>query len=335
MTNSPIKELAVIILNWNGIELLKKFLPGAVSHTSGEQVDLIIADNASTDGSVEWIKDNFPDIKVIEFDKNYGFAEGYNKAIGATRYPFTILLNSDVETTPGWWQPLLSFMKDNPEAGAAQPKIKSFHNKEFFEYAGAAGGLLDYFGYPYCRGRLFDSVEIDTGQYDFEATNLCWASGAALCVRTELYERLGGLDTLFFAHMEEIDLCCRMLAAGYKICFIPSSEIFHVGGATLNQGSSTKTYLNFRNNLLLLYKNLPRRKRDKKIFIRQCIDTFAVLMFLAKLDFPNARAVVRAHQDFRKMKKKYPSDSKVPDDFVFPGSNRKIILERFLLNKKN
>lgn len=191
------KKLAVIILNWNGRELLKEFLPAASLHTVEEEADLIVADNGSTDGSADWIRENHPEVKVIEFTKNHGFAEGYNLAIEATRYPYTILLNSDVMVTEGWWRPLLDFMESNPDAGAAQPKIKSYRQPEMFEYAGAAGGYLDRLGYPYCRGRLFDSIEKDEGQYDGPPADVCWASGAALIVRTELYRSIGGLDPLF------------------------------------------------------------------------------------------------------------------------------------------
>ena len=208
------KKLAVIILNWNGVDLLKKFIPTAVKYTSGPEVDLIVADNGSTDGSIEWLQKEYPSLSLIKFTENYGFAEGYNRAIELTHYPFTILLNSDVEVTENWWQPLLAFMEQNPKVGAVQPKIKSYQNKEYFEYAGAAGGYLDSLGYPYCRGRILDKLEKDTGQYDGVPADVCWASGASLCVRTDLYLKLGGLDPSFFAHMEEIDLCCRMLAAG-------------------------------------------------------------------------------------------------------------------------
>lgn len=328
------KRLAVIILNWNGEELLRKFLPTAIKYTSGDKVDLIVADNGSTDGSLELLKSRFPEVKVISFPENYGFAEGYNRALALTDYPYTILLNSDVEVTQGWWQPLLDYMETHPDTGALQPKIKSYRNKEYFEYAGAAGGYLDALGYPYCRGRLFDIVEKDTGQYDGSPAEICWASGAAMMVNTELYLSLGGLDPLFFAHMEEIDLCCRMLAAGYKIRMIPDSEVYHVGGASLNQGNPKKTYLNFRNNLLLLYKNLPQTSRARKLFIRRMADTLAFFMFAAKFDFPNAAAILRAHRDFRRMKKNYSAKSGVDEGFRFPGDQRNIIIDRYLLHKK-
>lgn len=328
------KKLAVIILNWNGEKLLEQFLPTAVKYTTGEEVDLIVADNGSTDNSVEWIRENFPGVKVITFSENYGFAEGYNRAISDSGYPYTILLNSDVEVTDGWWQPLLEFMEQNPDVGAVQPKIKSFKNKDYFEYAGAAGGYLDKLGYPYCRGRLFDSVEKDEGQYDGPPVDICWASGAALCVRTSVYQELGGLDSLFFAHMEEIDLCCRMLAAGWRVCAISDSEIFHLGGASLNQGNPKKTYLNFRNNLLLLYKNLPKRGKKRKLILRRLVDSLAFFMFIAKLDFQNAKAILKAHSDFRKMTRLYKDLKDTPENFKFPGSQRNVIFERYIFRKK-
>lgn len=328
------KKLAVIILNWNGEKLLQQFLPTAVKFTEGDEVDLIVADNGSSDNSINWIESNFPDLKIIRLERNYGFAEGYNRAIDRTRYPFTILLNSDVEVTEGWWKPLLDFLEENPDAGAVQPKIKSYLNKDYFEYAGAAGGYLDSLGYPYCRGRLFDKTEKDEGQYDSDPADVCWASGAALGLRTELYLKLGGLDSCFFAHMEEIDLCCRMLTAGYRVCAISDSQVYHLGGASLNQGDPRKTYLNFRNNLLLLYKNLPKKTRTRKLFLRRMMDSLAFFMFLAKMDMPNARAVLKAHADFRKMKEKYLNCQGAPEGFRFPGSGRNIIIDRYLFNKK-
>lgn len=328
------KKLAVIILNWNGLELLKRFLPGCVRFTQGENVDLIVADNGSTDDSVKWIKTNFSEVRVVELGKNYGFAEGYNRVIRLTDYPYTILLNSDVEVTPDWWQPILKFLEENPDVGAVQPKIKSYSNKDYFEYAGAAGGYLDSLGYPYCRGRILDVVEKDEGQYDGAPVDVCWASGAALGVRTDLYLKLGGMDPLFFAHMEEIDLCCRMLVAGYRVCAISDSEVFHLGGGSLNQGNPQKTYLNFRNNLLMLYKNLPAKTRTKKLLIRRMVDSLAFFKFLAEFDFKNAGAVLKAHSDFRKMKKQYPAANHVPEGFKFPGTTRSIIIDRYLLNKK-
>lgn len=328
------KTLAVIILNWNGLELLKKLLPIASCYTSGPEVDLIVADNGSTDGSIEWVSTHHPEVKIMAFDKNYGFSEGYNRALRLTQYPFTVLLNSDVEVTEGWWQPMLRYMQENPEVGAAQPKIMSYHNREMFEYAGAAGGYLDRLGYPYCRGRLFDRIEEDHGQYDDGPADVAWASGAALMVRTSLYLRLGGLDPKFFAHMEEIDFCCRLHAAGYRVCALPYSKVYHMGGASLPHGNPKKVYLNFRNNLLLLHKNLPKKRGRKVLFLRRLADTLALGMYLLKGDWEEAKAIWKAHGDFRKMRCEYtdyPSDDRLRD---LPGADRWIVTDRYLLNKQ-
>ncbi|MBQ5698004.1 MAG: glycosyltransferase family 2 protein [Muribaculaceae bacterium] len=328
------KELAVIILNWNGRKLLEQFLPVASRYSITEDADLIVADNGSTDDSVEWVKAHHPEVKVLSFSENYGFAEGYNKAIKQTQYKYTILLNSDVEVTEDWTRPLLDFMRRNSDVGALQPKIRSWKERTKFEYAGAAGGYLDKLGYPYCRGRLFDSIEEDRGQYDGKVVDVCWASGAALMVRTDIYLKVGGLDARFFAHMEEIDLCCRIHGAGYRVVAVPDAMVFHVGGASLAQGNPKKTYLNFRNNLLLLHKNMPIKEGRKKLFIRRLYDTLAWGMFMLKFDFKNANAVLKAHNDFRKMKKLYTEH---PDKNVLaslPGAERNIIIDYYLKRMK-
>ena len=328
------KELAVIILNWNGRKLLEQFLPVASRYSITEDADLIVADNGSTDDSVEWVKAHHPEVKVLGFSENYGFAEGYNKAIKQTQYKYTILLNSDVEVSEGWTRPLLDFMRRNSDVGALQPKIRSWKERTKFEYAGAAGGYLDKLGYPYCRGRLFDSIEEDHGQYDGKVVDICWASGAALMVRTDIYLKVGGLDARFFAHMEEIDLCCRIHGAGYRVVTVPDAMVFHVGGASLAQGNPKKTYLNFRNNLLLLHKNMPIKEGRKKLFIRRLYDTLAWGMFMLKFDFKNANAVLKAHNDFRKMKKLYTEH---PDKNVLaslPGAERNIIIDYYLKRMK-
>lgn len=329
------KKLAVIILNWNGLGLLKKFIPTAVATTISPDADLVVADNGSTDGSLEWLEANHPEVKTIRLDRNYGFAEGYNLAILEADYPYIVLLNSDVETTEGWWQPLLDFMEKNPDVGAVQPKIKSWHKPRYYEYAGAAGGYLDNLGYPFCRGRLFDEVEHDNGQYDTPPIDIVWASGACLMVRRKLYLSLGGLDSAFFAHMEEIDLCCRILNAGYRVCALSDSEVFHVGGASLNQGNPQKTYLNFRNNLLLLHKNLPQATGRKKLFIRRLADTLAFGMFLLKGDLANAKAILKAHRDFKRMRGKYTTYPEKDILSLQPGANRSAILERYIKRKKS
>lgn len=328
------KKLGVIILNWNGRGLLEKFIPAASKFTISDQADLIVADNGSTDDSVEWLRRNHPEVRIISFEKNHGFAEGYNRAIELAEYEYVTLLNSDVEVTEGWWQPILSFLENNPNVGAVQPKILSYSDKSSFEYAGAAGGYLDSLGYPYCRGRLFDVVEKDHGQYDGPPADVAWASGACLTMPREVYRRLGGLDPEFFAHMEEIDLCCRVHLAGLRVCALSGSHVYHVGGASLNQGNPKKTYLNFRNNLLLLHKNLPKGRGRRILFLRRLADTLAFGMFLLKGDIANARAVIKAHNDFRRMRGRY---NLRPDQDVLrelPGANRNAVIARYLFRKK-
>lgn len=326
------KKLAVIILNWNGIKLLKELLPKVSATTVNDNVDLIVADNGSTDGSCAWVRAHHPEVKLLEFPENYGFSGGYNRALKETGYPYTILLNSDVETTPGWAETLLEYMEGHPAVGACQPKLRCYYNRDMFEYAGAAGGLIDALGYPYCYGRLFDCVERDNGQYD-TPREVAWASGAALMVRTKLYLDLGGLDVDFFAHMEEIDLCLRMRRAGYKVMAVPQAMVYHMGGASLDHSNPKKTYLNFRNNLLLLHKNLPPRKAKSLLLKRRLLDTLSWGMFLAKLKFGHANAILRAHRDFRRMRRKYTD---LPDTDIFvslPGTDRHIVRDRFLLRK--
>lgn len=322
--------LSVIILNWNGERLLREFLPSVIANTQGPEVEVIVADNGSTDNSLEVLCREFPNVKILTFDENLGFSGGYNRAIAEVDSEFVVLLNSDVATPPGWWQPLLDFMNSHPGVGACQPKILSYKEKLKFEYAGAAGGLLDKYGYPYCRGRLFDRVEYDLGQYDTGPADIAWASGACLMVRREVYLDAGGLDELFFAHMEEIDLCCRIHNLGYRVCVVPESHVYHLGGASLAQGDPKKTYLNFRNNLLLLHKNLPLRKGRSVLFKRRLMDTLAFLMYVAKLDFSNAGAVLRAHSDFRRMRWRYSVFPEKDILSTLPGADRCIVRDRYL-----
>lgn len=321
-------KLAVIILNWNGKETMKEFLPSVVTHTSGSEVEVVVADNGSDDGSVEWLEKEYPDVRVISFDRNYGFAEGYNKAVTLVENPFVLLLNSDVAVNDGWWQPLLSFMEKTPKAGAAQPKIRAYRNPDYFEHAGAAGGLLDSLGYPYCRGRIFGKVEKDEGQFDAEgAVRIAWASGAAIILRREAFMQAGGFDAAFFAHMEEIDLCWRLIRLGYEIYAVPDSEVFHLGGGALPYGNPRKTYLNFRNNLLMLHKNLPPKRGRKILFLRRSADTLAFLMFLLKGKWGDAKAVLKAHSDFRRMRKNYPPETLPSEDTLslLPGTDKSIL----------
>lgn len=296
--------IAVIILNWNGEKLLQEFLPAVIANTDPDMAKIIVADNGSNDNSVDLIQKDFPGIEVIVFDKNYGFAEGYNRAIELTKYQYTILLNSDVAPAKGWIAPLKEYMDKHKEAGACQPKLLSYKNPDRFEYAGACGGFLDKHGYPYCRGRIFDNCEVDLGQYD-SVINVFWATGAALMVRTEAYIQAGGLDANFFAHMEEIDLCWRLQLLGYSVAVVPQSIVYHLGGGSLPASNPKKTYLNFRNNLLMMHKNLPDKTRTKKLFIRRLLDTVALMRFLVSGDLKNALSIWKAHCDFRKMRLNY------------------------------
>ena len=294
------KKVSVVILNWNGVGMLQTFLPKVVQYSKGEGVEICVADNGSTDESVAWLKAHCPDVCLIVLDKNYGFADGYNKALQQVEAEYVVLLNSDVEVTPHWLEPMLVYMDAHPEVAACQPKIRAERNKAYFEYAGASGGYLDCYGYPFCRGRIFDVVEKDEGQYDNVAP-IFWATGAALFIRLKDYQEAGGLDGRFFAHMEEIDLCWRLHSRGRGIVCIPQSVVYHVGAATLKKENPRKTFLNFRNNLLMLYKNLPKKDLKKVMFIRGLLDWVAALVFLLKGDGKNARAVWQARKEFKRI----------------------------------
>ncbi len=292
-------KTVIVILNWNGLNYLKMFLGTVIEHSIDNDTVICVADNGSTDGSPEWVRENFSDVKLIILDKNYGFAEGYNRAIEQLDAKYFLLLNSDIEVTEGWLHPLVSFMDNNPDVAACQPKILSYHQKDHFEHAGAAGCFIDKYGYPFCRGRIISEVEKDNGQYD-SPINVFWSSGACMIVRSEAWKKCGGFDPDFFAHMEEIDLCWRFHKAGFRVCFLPDSVIYHVGGGTLPYSSPLKTYLNFRNSLFLLYKNLPDRKFKSVMFKRKLLDGLAAIFFLMKGSFESVKAVWNAHMDYYK-----------------------------------
>ena len=289
------KKLAVLILNWNGKDLLERFLPSICKYNS-DFANIIVVDNASSDDSVTFLNTEYPEIETIEFDKNYGFAEGYNKAMEMVNYPYVVLLNSDVRVTENWLVEPLDFLEKNGDYAACQPKILDEKEPTKFEYAGASGGYIDRFGYPFCRGRIFDDLEVDAGQYD-SVKDVFWASGAALFVRRELYLEVGGLDASFFAHQEEIDLCWRLLNMNYKIACIPQSTVFHLGGASLDKMNPKKTFLNFRNNLVMLLKNLPVYALPI-IFIRMVLDGIAGIKFISEGKFSHCWAIVKAHFSF-------------------------------------
>ena len=301
-------KVAVVILNWNGEQMLRQFLPSVVEHSVlpealGEAV-VYVADNGSTDDSLALLKAEFPTVRTIVFEENYGFADGYNKAFEQIDAEYAVLLNSDVEVTAGWLAPLVEYMDAHPQVGACQPKLMAYHQKDEFEYAGAMGGYLDRYGYPYCRGRIFDTIENDHGQYDTDVP-LLWATGACLMARLATYKEVGGLDGRFFAHMEEIDLCWRLRCRGHEVRSVASSVVYHVGGATLNAGHPRKTFLNFRNNLLMLYKNLPAKELRGVLFVRGLLDYVAAAMFLVKGEWGNVKAVFRARREYRKLKTEF------------------------------
>lgn len=327
------KPIAVIILNWNGHDLLNEYLPQVVATTDSAVADIIVADNGSTDNSVELLKTKFPEVKLLQFDTNHGFAQGYNLAIEQTQYKYTILLNSDVATAPGWITPLYEYMEANPNVGACQPKLLAYKQKDEFEYAGASGGFIDRNGYPYCRGRIFGTVEKDHGQYD-DVISVFWATGAALMIRSQVYLTAGGLDKDFFAHMEEIDLCWRVLLMGYDIKVVPQSVAYHLGGGSLPASNPRKTYLNFRNNLLMLHKNLPDATRGRKLFVRRLLDTIAWAKFMATFDLKNANAILKAHNDFRSMRKRYTSHPDVDLLDQRNDTHRNIIVDYYLRCRK-
>ncbi|MFW6268272.1 MAG: glycosyltransferase family 2 protein, partial [Marinilabiliaceae bacterium] len=291
---------SVVILNWNTRELLQQFLPTVIKHSWSPGIDIVVADNGSTDGSVEMVREQFSDkVRILEFDRNYGFAGGYNLALKQIETKYAVLLNSDAAPAQGWLEPLVKCLDENPGIGACVPKIKAYKQPDMFEYAGAAGGFIDKLGYTFCRGRIFDFLEKDHGQYD-DGCDVFWGSGAALMVRTGLFNQSGGLDEDFFAHMEEIDWCWRIKNQGYRIRYVPESTIYHLGGGTLNNISPHKNYLNFRNNLYMLYRNLPKRKLWRILLQRMLMDYMAAFHFLFLLQPNHFGGIFRAHFAFFK-----------------------------------
>lgn len=295
------KKVSVVILNWNGEAMLRQFLPSVVKYSSGEDIEVCVADNGSTDNSCEVIQTEFPRVRLIRLEKNYGFADGYNHALQQVEAEYVVLLNSDVEVTEHWLEPMYTYLDAHPEVTACQPKLLSQKDKAYFEYAGAAGGYLDRYGYPFCRGRIFDTVEKDEGQYN-DVHSILWASGAALFIRLADYREAGGLDGRFFAHMEEIDLCWRLRSRGRQLVCVPQSKVYHVGAATLKKENPRKTFLNFRNNLLMLYKNLPDKELNHVLRVRSILDYIAVAVFFLKKDTENAKAILRARKEFEEIR---------------------------------
>ena len=333
MTELP--RVAVVILNWNGLDFLRRFLPSICASTY-PNLDIIVGDNASNDNSVSFVRENYPQIKISINDQNYGFAGGYNRVLNSLDQDYFVLLNSDVEVEPGWIEPVIQLMEKDRSIAAAQPKILSQSNKKLFEYAGAAGGFLDIFGYPFCRGRIFDSLEVDSSQYD-QSSEIFWASGAAFFIKRLKWLEMNGLDEDFFAHMEEIDLCWRLKNNNYKIMYCAESTVFHVGGGTLNAESPFKTYLNFRNNLVLLQKNLPAGKSTVIIFLRFWLDFLSLLKYLIDGKPKNALAISKAHIYFiRNLARNTVKSRKIPKHTLnkkglYIGS---IVWDYFVRNKK-
>lgn len=290
------RKVAIVILNWNGKKFLERFLPFLVKYNTPD-AEIIIADNASADDSVSFLQVNYPDIRIIRNSENGGFARGYNESLANVDAEYYVLLNSDIEVTPGWIEPVIKLMDSDRNIAACQPKLLTYDRRGEFEYAGGAGGFIDKFGYPFCRGRIFQAMETDNNQYN-DAVEVFWATGACMFVRADLYHKYGGLDSDFFAHMEEIDFCWRLKNNGYKIMYCPGSAIYHVGGGTLPKKNSHKTYLNFRNNFFLLYKNLPSEKIFPVFLLRFFMDGIAGVKFLIEGHFKDAIAVVKAHFAF-------------------------------------
>lgn len=328
------EQVAIVILNYNGKHFLEKFLPSVIQYSQKHQI--VIADNHSSDESIQFLQETYPEITLIQMLKNTGFAGGYNEALKQVQSKYYILLNSDIEVTANWVGPMLALMESDSQIAACQPKIKSYQEPNFFEYAGAAGGFLDKWGYAFCRGRIFDTLEKDENQYN-DTQEIFWATGACLMIQASLFHQLGGFDADFFAHMEEIDLCWRLQGQGYKVMYQGQSEVFHVGGGTLPQDNPKKLFLNFRNNWAMLYKNLPKSKLYAVLFIRLILDKIALLRFILKGQFQDANAILKAYLDFwenikswKKKRKKVQNQSKQVV-LLYPKS---IIWEYFIKGKK-
>ena len=358
VTKKHYMKTAIVILNWNTERYLEQFLPPLLSSVKDiDGAEVIVADNASTDGSMKVMKEKFPEVRTIVFDKNYGFTGGYNRALNQIEADCYVLMNSDVEVSEGWLEPLIAWMAAHPECGACAPKIRSWHKREKFEYAGAAGGHIDRFGYPFCRGRVMGRTEKDNGQYDACRREVFWVSGACMMVRSRLFHKLGGFDERFFAHMEEIDLCWKMQLAGHTVCAVPESVVYHIGGGTLPKNSPQKLFLNYRNNLLMFNNNLARTfaqyyynlgnsastaaamgldKAEKRMGTRLSLDTLSKYVYMLTFRFKDALAVRKAHKEFASMYVR--TDPKSIEEYLLKtgklginGVYRKWIISRSIL----
>ncbi len=292
-------KIAIVILNWNGAKLLQQFLPSVIEFSKGDSTNIVVADNGSTDNSLQIIQNQFPEVEILDLKQNYGFARGYNEALKQINADYFVILNSDVEVTAGWLDEPIRLMENDSSIAAVQPKILSYNQKTHFEYAGAAGGFIDQFGYPFCRGRIFNEVEEDHGQYN-DSVDIFWATGACMFVRSSQFHEAGGFDADFWAHMEEIDLCWRLKNRGYRIVYTSESTVYHVGGGTLSYDNPRKLYLNFRNNLWLLYKNLPPGQLVQILFMRMILDGIAAFKLLAEFNLNGIKSVLKAHYHFYK-----------------------------------
>jgi len=330
-------KITIVILNWNGREFLERFLPVVVRYSSSPGIKIIVADNGSSDDSLEFIRNKFKNVEIIELDKNYGFAGGYNKAFEKINSEYYILLNSDVEVSENWIEPIIKKMDDDPVVAAAMPKIISYHDKSKFEYAGAAGGFIDKWGYPFCRGRILNNIEPDNNQYN-DSIEIFWASGTCLFIKSKIFHDAGGFDDDFFAHMEEIDLCWRIKNLGYKIYCYPCSQVYHIGGGTLPNETPSKLFLNFRNSLWVLLKNLPAKKLYQVLLIRKILDGLAAMKFYLTLDWRKGNAVFKAHlsyyKHFRKMKQKRKSADFNNKNLPSSVYRKSILISYFLKKKK-
>ena len=331
-------KTAVVILNWNGIAYLKDFLPPLLSYTRIPDVELVVADNASSDGSIEFLEEKYPEIQVLKLDKNYGFTGGYNRALEQLKADYFMILNSDIEVTEGWIQPLIALMDQQADVAACSPLLLDYYAKDKYEYAGAAGGYIDKYGYTFCRGRIFDKLEDVQSAYN-EPADVFWTTGACMLVRADMFRNAGGFDEHFFAHMEEVDLCWRWKNMGYKLKILPESKVYHVGGGTLPKSNPFKTYLNFRNNLFLLYKNLPGNKMSKVLFIRILLDYLSVVRFLVSFSFKDIGAIFKAHRHFQRKKVDYNAFRESQQGQIVKSDheeryNHSIVLDYFLLGRR-
>ena len=329
------KRTAVVILSWNGCQHLEHFLPSVIEHTP-DSVEIVVADNGSTDNSIQFLTENYPTVRIIALEKNYGFAEGYNRALEQIDAEYFVLLNSDVEVSAGWLEPLVATLTNNSTVAAVAPKLRSYSARDCFEYAGAAGGYIDFLGYPFCRGRILSTMEKDTGQYD-TPSEVFWASGAAFCCRADVFRLLGGFDSDYFAHMEEIDLCWRMQLAGYRIMVEPRSVVYHLGGGTLPNESPKKIYLNYRNNLSMLFKCAPTWQRIVVAVVRPVCDILSAVIYLLRGQRAMCKATLLAYRDFldahgelNKKRKKIRASRKAESRQIYLGS----IVLRYALGKR-